>query len=143
MINGVVYDFESIKIMLPTGQIGTCEDVKYGVKKDIDVVTDKNGVPRGYVRKGFDADFEMDMSVDQFERLNKTAAATGILGMPPFPVVITMGDRLNPKIIDTLVIKITETPREMKKDSEIRMKIKAKVTEIPLLGGVPVYIAPV
>lgn len=141
MVNGIVYDFESVKIMLPTGQYGTCEDIKYGAKKDIDVVTDKNGIPRGYIRKGFDSDFEMDMSLDQFEKLNKSAEATGILGMEPIPVTVTMGDGSSPKIVDKLVVKITETPREMKKDSEIRMKIKAKVTEIPLFNGIPVYIA--
>lgn len=140
MINGVVYDFESIKIMLPTGMIGTCDDIKYGCKKDVDIVTDKNGVPRGIVRKGFDADFEMDMSLDQFERLNKSAAATGILGMPPIPVTIAMGDGVSPRIIDKVEVKITETPREWKKDAELKMKIKGKITGIPVFNGVPVYI---
>jgi len=140
MINGVVYDFESTKIMLPTGMIGTCEDIKYGCKKDVDIVTDKNGVPRGIVRKGFEADFEMDMSLDQFERLNKSAMATGILGMPPLPITIAMGDGASPRIVDQIVVKITETPREFKKESELKMKIKGKITAIPLFNGVPVYI---
>lgn len=139
MINGVVYDFESVKIMLPTGLYGTCEEIKYGAKKDVDVVTDKNGIPRGYVRKGFEAEFEMDMSIDQFERLNKSAV-TGILGMPPIPITITMGDGNNLPIIDEIVVKITEAPRELKKDSEIRMKLKGKITEIPIFNGLPVYL---
>jgi len=142
MINGVTYDFESIKITLPTGMITTCEEVKYSCKKDVDIVTDKNGMPRGFVRKALESDFEMDMSLDQFETLNKSSAATarGILGMPPIPVVVTMGDGDNPIIIDSLMVKITEIPRELKKESEITMKLKGKVTEIPLYNSLPVYI---
>jgi len=140
MVNGIVYDFESIKVMLPTGQIGTCENVKYGVKKDIDVKTDKYGLPRGEVRKDFEGDFEMDMSLFDFEKLNKSASATGILGMFPFPVVIAYGDGAAPRITDSITVKITETPREMKKGEEVMMKITGKQTSIPLLNGVPAYI---
>lgn len=140
MINGIEYDFQSTKIMLPTGLYGTCEEIKYDVKKDIDILTDSQGNPRGFIRKGLDCSFEMDMSIDQFEKLNKSCAATGILGAPPFPITVTMGDGAKPKIIDEITVKITETPREMKKDSEIRMKIKGKITEIPIFGGLPVVI---
>ncbi len=143
MINGIVYDYESVRITLPTGMVTTAEEVKYGVKKEVEVVNDSQGLPRGIIRKGFDADFEMDMSLAQFEVLNKSASATGILGMPPIPVVITLGDGENPRITDSLLVKITEAPREWKKDSELRMSLKGKVTAVPLLNGVPAYIAKV
>lgn len=140
MINGIVYDYESIKVMLPTGHITTAEDVKYNWKRDVDVLNDKNGSPRGVVRKGGEGDFEMDMSLDQFETLNKSAAATGILGMAPFPVIITIGDGESPRITDKIEVKITEAPREWKKDSELRMSLKGKITAVPVFNGVPAYV---
>lgn len=139
MINGKTYDFESIKIMLPTGQVSTAESIKYDIKKDVDVVTDKNGIPRGTVRKAFEGGFEMDMSIADFEILNDSAKATGILGMDPFPVVVTYGEGDTDVITDRLEVKITETPRDNSKDEEVRMTVTGKQTKIPELNGIPAY----
>ena len=140
MINGHAYDYESIKIMLPSGHITTAENNKYGWKRDVDVLNDKHGNPRGMGRKGGEGDFEMDMSLDQFETLNKSAASTGILGMAPFPVTVTMGDGPSPKVTDKIEVKITEAPREWKKDSELRMSLKGKITAVPIFNGIPAYV---
>lgn len=140
MINGKTYDFESIKIQLPTGQVSTAESIKYGAKKDVDILTDKNGMPRGMARKAFEGDFEMDMSIADYEILSESAGAKGILGMDPFPIVVTYGDDGDPDIItDRIEVKVTQTPREASKDEEVRMTITGKQTKIPEHNGNPVY----
>ena len=140
MINGIVYDHESIKVMLPTGMVSSIEEVSYGVKKDVDVSTDKSGRPRGTVHKAFEGDFKATMSLAEFELLNKANAATGILGAPPMPVVVTYGSIGQPPVVDTLTVKITEVPRKSSKDSEVMMEVTGKQTTIPILGGVPAYV---
>lgn len=135
MINGVVYDHESIKVMLPTGMVMSIESVNYSIKKDVEVKTDKTGTPRGYVRQAFEGDFQATMSLAEFELLNKANAATGILGAPPMPVVITYGAVGQVPIVDTLTVKITEVPRKSEKDSEVVMEITGKQVTIPILNG--------
>nr|WP_321294597.1 hypothetical protein [uncultured Sphaerochaeta sp.] len=138
MINGVVYDFESIKVQLPTGMVSTVEDIKYGVKKDVDVVTDKNGIPRGTVRKAYEGDFEMTLALSEYERLAQSAPR-GILALDPFPIVVSMGDGASPVVTDTIIVKITEVPREFKKDDEIKMSVKGKQTAVAKLNGKLAY----
>ena len=134
MVNGIVYDFESIKAQLPTGMVSTVEDIKYSIKKDVEVVTDKNGLPRGVVRKEYEGDFEMTLSLGEYERLAQNARR-GILALDPFPVVVSIGDGANPVITDTVVVKITEVPREMKKGEEIKMVVKGKQTAVAKMNG--------
>lgn len=140
MVNGATYDFESITIMLPSGHVSTVENIKYDWKRDVDVLTDKSGTPRGTVRKSGEGECELDMSLFQFEILNKEASVTGILGMPPIPITVSMVRVGAPPIVDVLEMKITEAPREWKKGEELRMTIKGKLTAIPLYNGVPAYI---
>ena len=139
MVNGVVYDFEDIKCQLPNGQVSTVENIKYGAQRDVDVVTDMRGIPRGTVRKEFSGDFEMDMSLAEYERLARSASR-GIFALEPFPVVISIGGGDKPIITDTITVKITEAPREWKKGEELMMTVKGKQTAIPKFNGRPVYV---
>ena len=50
MINGVIYDFESIKLILPSGLSLTFEKISYKDKKDDEVITGSNGIPIGIGR---------------------------------------------------------------------------------------------
>jgi hypothetical protein len=47
MVNGLVYDFESIKLMLPTGLTLGAESVEYGDEKGDEVISGSNGLPLG------------------------------------------------------------------------------------------------
>jgi hypothetical protein len=54
MVNGLAYDFESIKLMLPTGLTLGAESVEYGDEKGDEVVTGSNGLPFGaFYQAGF------------------------------------------------------------------------------------------
>ena len=141
MVNGVIYDFESIKVALPSGLITTVKDVNYSSKKDVEVVTDSKGMPRGVVRKKFEGDFSMTLSLAEYEEFSKAQASQGgVLGAPPFPVVVSYGAYGQPPVTDNLMVKITEIPREAKEDEEVVMKISGKQTAIPKLGGRPAYV---
>ena len=50
MINGLVYDFESIKLMLPTGLTLGAESIEYNDEKSDEVITGSNGLPLGIGR---------------------------------------------------------------------------------------------
>ena len=41
---------------------------------------------------------------------------------------------------EPIEVKITEAPREWKKDSELRMSLKGKITAVPMFNGVPAYV---
>lgn len=139
-INGKIYDFESIKILLPSGQITTAKDINYSAKKDVDVITNSQGIPIGVSRKKFEGDFSMTMGMAEFEALSDSVSGTGgVLGCPSFPVVVSYGNAEEEVVTDTLTVKITEVPREAKEDEEIVMKITGKQVSVPLFNGKPVY----
>jgi hypothetical protein len=42
-------------------------------------------------------------------------------------------------VTDTIIVKITEVPREFKKDDEIKMSVKGKQTAVAKLNGKLAY----
>ena len=52
-VNGVEYDHESLEMQLEgVGLVVSLTEVNYDAERDVEVVNDKNGVPRGVVRAG-------------------------------------------------------------------------------------------
>lgn len=139
MINGIVYDFESVKVNMPNGSVRTITDITYSQKKDVDVVTDSRGVPVGMVRKAYEGDASLTMSLGEYEAFAASAGPGGVLGMDPFPIIISFANAGTAPIVDTIVVKLTEVPREAKKDSEVVMKLTGKQMQVAKLNGRPVY----
>ncbi len=138
MINNTVYDFESITCQTPAGAVSTFEEISYDVEKDIDVKTDSQGNPRGYIRKAFKGDCKVTLSLAEYESL-VSGEAKGIFGADPMPIVVSYASRDGEVITDKITVKFTKAVRKVKKDDEVMMELTGKQTEIPSFNGNKVY----
>ena len=142
MINGIVYDFESTKVMLPSGQVVICESISYSDKKDDEVITGTNNLPAGIGRGKYSGDCEIEMSYADYNLLNAAAAASGgFYNMPPLPVVVSYGQTGQAITTDTLMVHFTERKKGGKKgDTSLNATVKGAFTAPMLDNGVPAYV---
>lgn len=109
MVNGLIYDFESIKLMLPTGLILGCESVEYSDEKNDEVICGTNNVPLGVGRGEWKGTCKLELQRFEYDKLNVFSAASGgFYNMPPIPVVASYGNLGQPPVTDTLLVHFTK-----------------------------------
>lgn len=109
MVNGLIYDFESIKLMLPTGLILGCESVEYSDEKADEVITGTNNLPLGVGRGEWKGTCKLELQRFEYDKLNVFSAASGgFYNMPPIPVVASYGNLGQPPVTDTLLVHFTK-----------------------------------
>jgi len=69
MINGRYYDWESVTITGPSGEVIGITDINYSDEKGAEPRYGKGGVPYGYGNKNYKASGNMTLSLDEAERL--------------------------------------------------------------------------
>jgi hypothetical protein len=142
MINGLVYDFESIKALTPTGMIAMLESITYKDKKDDEVITGVSNIPVGIGRGEYSGDCEIEMGRLEYEKFNLASAASGGFYNVPFvEIVVSYGWTGQPIITDVLSVHFTERDFSGKKgDKNLNIKIKGAMV-LPLVSnGVPAYL---
>ena len=142
MINGVVYDFESIKMILPSGLSLTFEKVSYKDKKGDEVITGSNGIPIGIGRGEYSGDCEIEIGRSEYESLNTYAKAHGgFYNMPPVPIIVSYGHTGQPVITDTLQVHFTERDfTSSKGDKNLKVPLKGALTAPLVSNGTPAYV---
>ncbi|MDR3145791.1 MAG: hypothetical protein LBU21_05895 [Treponema sp.] len=142
MVNGIIYDFESTKIMLPSSMIIVCESISYSDKKDDEVITGTNNLPVGIGRGEYSGDCEIEMSQADYNLLNASAAASGgFYNMPPLPVIVSYGQTGQAITTDTLTVHFTERKKGGKKgDKSLNVTVKGAFTAPMMDNGVPAYV---
>ena len=142
MINGVIYDFESIKLMLPTGLSLTFEKISYKDKKDDEVITGASGIPIGIGRGEYSGECEMELGRMEYNLLEvHSAPFGGFYNMPPIPIVVSYGHFGQPPVVDTLVVHFTERDFSASKgDKNLTIPLKGKLTAPLLTNGRPAYV---
>ncbi|MGD9809638.1 MAG: hypothetical protein AB7E76_02840 [Deferribacterales bacterium] len=134
MINGVMYDWESVEIQLPNGTAYGVTEISYDDEQAIEARYGKGSKPRGYGRGNYKGSGSMTMDRDEYERLRKSLGGS-VYKADPFPVVSSYGNDDQPTVTDTLPkCKITKQSTsskqgeskasEMKLDFEILEPIK-------------------
>ena len=99
MVNGLIYDFESIKLMLPTGLILGCESVEYSDEKNDEVICGTNNLPLGVGRGEWKGTCKLELQRFEYDKLNVFSAASGgFYNMPPIPVVASYGNLGQPPV---------------------------------------------
>ncbi|MBN2536379.1 MAG: hypothetical protein JXB88_26080 [Spirochaetales bacterium] len=141
MINGNVYDFESIKVMLPTGPIIMLESISYKDKKDDEVITGINNLPVGIGRGEYSGECELEFSRYEYEKIDIYAASFGgFYNLPPIPVIVSYGHFGQAPVTDNLEVKFTERDFSASKgDKNLNIPIKGKLTAPIKSGGRPAY----
>jgi len=142
MINGIIYDFESTKALLPTGMILTLEKISYKDKKDDEVITGTNSLPVGIGRGEYTGDVEVELGRAEYDLLDAYASAHGgFYNMPPIPVVASYGHEGQPPVTDTLQVHFTERDfGGSKGDKNLKVTLKGAMTAPLLTNGRPAYV---
>ncbi len=141
MINGKVYDFESIKVNLPTGMVIMLESISYKDKKDDEVITGVHNIPVGIGRGEYSGECDMEISRDEYEKLDTYAAATGgFYNMGPQPIIVSYGHLSQPIITDTLLVHFKERDFSASKgDKNLKVPIKGALAAPLITNGKPAY----
>jgi hypothetical protein len=142
MINGVIYDFESIKLILPSGLSLTFEKIAYKDKKDDEVITGANGIPIGIGRGEYSGECEVEIGRAEYERMNIFAAANGgFYNMPPVPIIVSYGHNGQPPNTDVLQVKFNERDFSAAKgDKNLKIPLKGALSAPLISNGVPAYV---
>jgi hypothetical protein len=142
MINGMVYDFESIKCLLPTGMSIMLEKISYSDKKGDEVVYGINNLPVGIGRGEYSGECEIEFGRIEYDLLNAFSATSGgFYNMPPIPVVVSYGQFGQVPVTDVLVAHFTERKFDGSKgDTNLTVSIKGALTAPIISNGVPAYV---
>jgi hypothetical protein len=139
MINGNLYDWESIEIVLPNGTTVGVTNIDYDDERPIEERYGKGSTPRGYGRKNYKASAKLEMDLDEAVRLTD-ALGGSVYDSPPFSIVISYATDLQPTIVDVLPLcKIVKTSTGAKQgdDNVGQRKYDLKVLSPIEWDGIP------
>jgi hypothetical protein len=142
MINGLTYDFESIKLMLPTGLTLGCESIDYGDEKGDEVVTGTNGLPLGIGRGEYKGTCKLELQRIEYDKLNVFAALSGgFYNMPPIPIIASYGNAGQAPVTDSLLVHFTKRDfKGSKGDTNLVVSIEGALAGPMLSNGVPSFV---
>jgi hypothetical protein len=138
MINGLVYDFESIKLMLPTGLTLGAESVE----KSDEVIAGSNGLPLGIGRGEYKGTCKLELQRFEYDKLNLFAATSGgFYNMPPVPVIASYGNAGQAPVTDSLLVHFTKRDiKGSKHNTNLVVSLEGALTAPMLINGVPAFV---
>lgn len=103
-INGRVYDWESIEIHLPHGEVIGVQDIEYNDKVNHERVYGKGSIPLGYGRGNYEGEGKVTLLRDEYDKLVEHAKNVegGFYAMEPFPITVSYADKDGQVKTDTL-----------------------------------------
>lgn len=142
MVNGLIYDFESIKLMLPTGLILGCESVEYSDEKNDEVICGTNNLPLGVGRGEWKGTCKLELQRFEYDKLNVFSTASGgFYNMPPIPVVASYGNLGQPPVTDTLLVHFTKRDfKGSKGDTSLNVTIEGPQTMPMNSDGITAFV---
>lgn len=142
MINGMVYDFESIKLLLPTGLTLGCESVDYGDEKGDEVITGTNSMPLGIGRGEYKGTCKLELQRLEYDKLNLLSAASGgFFNLPPIPVIASYGNAGQIPVTDSMLVHFTKRNfKGSKGDTNLVVSLEGDLTAPMNSDGVPAFV---
>jgi len=139
MINGVIYDFESIKLQLPTGLTLGCESIDYGDEKGDEVINGSNNLPLGIGRGEYKGTCKLELQRMEYDKLNLYAGTSGgFYNMPPIPIIASYGNAGQPTTQDELLVHFTKRNfKGAKGDTNLVVSLDGAITAPIVSNGVP------
>lgn len=139
MINGNLYDWESVEIMLPNGISVGVTSIDYDDERPLEERYGRGSTPRGYGRKNYKASAKLEMDLDESQRLTEALGGSLYDGMP-FEVIISYANDDMPTVVDLLPsCKIVKASSGAKQGDENvgQRKYDLKVLAPIVWGGAP------
>lgn len=139
MINGLTYDFESIKLMLPTGLTLGCESIDYGDEKGDQVITGSNNLPLGVGRGEYKGTCKLELQRFEYDKLVLFSAASGgFYNMPPIPIIASYGNAGQAPVTDSMTVKFNKRNfKGAKGDTNLVVSLEGELTAPLVSDGVP------
>jgi hypothetical protein len=133
-INGRLYDWQDITILMPHGEAIGITDISYSDEQPVTARYGKGGKPRGYGRGNYAGSGSFTIDLDEWERLSIALVATGkgsIYDHIPFPIVVSYASDDGIPVTDTIpLVKITKLSTSNKQGSD---NVGAKSVEFTIL----------
>jgi hypothetical protein len=127
-VNGVLYDWESVTIQLPSGVAVGVTSINYNDERGIEPRHGKGSVPRGYGRKNYKGGGNMELDRDEYKTLQESLGGSVYKGAP-FVIVVSYGDDDLPTVTDTLpAVKITKQDTGASQDDDNAGAVKLDFT---------------
>lgn len=143
-VNGKEYDHESLQMEVEgIGLTTTLTDVSYTAERDVDVVTDAQGVPRGedaVTRKPYQGSFSCTLAREEFDTLREATQDTGVLGRKSYAVTLTYQDDGGEAITDELSVRLTKVDFSSKEGDRTMVKLEGKQIKLPKIGGGDIFV---
>lgn len=141
MINGINYDYESIKVQLPSGKTIMPENISYNDTKDDKVIHNKQGIPVGVGRGKYSGSGSMELGYADYTTF-KGAIATGgggFYNVHAVPISIAYADPGEP--VHTVQLTVKCTKRDFPNPEETaKVKIDFELIAPLIEDGIPAYI---
>lgn len=143
-VNGVEYDHEALQMEVEgIGLTTTLTDVNYTAERDVDVVTDADGAPRGpdgVTRKAFQGSFSCTLAREEFDALSEATQDTGVLGRKSYSVALTYQNDGGEAKNDELTVRLTKIDLSSKEGDRTMVKLEGKQVTIPKINGADIFI---
>ncbi len=142
MINGVNYDYESIKVQLPSGKTILPDNISYNDSKDDKVIHNKQGIPIGVGRGKYSGGGSLELGYYDYTAL-KTAmissAGGGFYNTHAVPITIAYADPDEP--IHTVELTVKFNKRDFAKPEEMAtVKLDFELVAPIIEDGVSAYV---
>ena len=109
MINGKLFDWESVTIVLPSGVSIGISEINYSDERPIEERYGKGSTPRGYGRKNYKASGSMTLDREEANLLQLALGGSFYSALLLFPIVVAYAVESQPPITDSLpACKITK-----------------------------------
>ena len=138
-INGNLYDWESIEIVLPSGIAVGVTEIEYSDEKGVEARYGKGSVPRGYGRKNYKASGSMTLDKDEFAKL-QVAVGGSLYKADPFAIVVGYSTDDTIPTVDMLQdVKVTKQDTSAKQDDDNAgaVKLDFEILSPIVWGGLP------
>ena len=142
MINGRVYDFQSIKLTMVTGYIVDLESIEYSDQMDDEVRTGTSGVPIGIGRGEYSGECTVEMSLSDYNKIDAHAKGHGgFYNLPPLDIVVSYGHLGQEPVVDALQVHFHERSGlgASKGDKSLNVQIKGFLTKPLVRNGSPAF----
>ena len=142
-VNGLKYDWESMSVTGPHGEIAGITEIKYEDGQSVTGRYGKGSIPRGYGRGNYEASGSMVLDRDEWEKLKKelTANGGGIYDHEPFTIVVSYANDNLGTITDTLkqckITKFSGAGGSQGDDKASPMTCELTILRPILWNGVP------
>ena len=139
---GETYDYQSIKIVTPFGNLLDTKSISYGDSRDDDITTGNNGYPNGVGRGEYSGTCTLEMARHDYNRLaNYAAGFGGFYNLPPVDIVVTYAKFGREPSIDKLQVHFHERDGlgGSKGDTKLTVTVNGKFTKAMITADVDAF----